>query len=236
VVTEAVVFDLDGVLIDSEPVWEQVRRAYVADQGGRWPAGAQDRLMGMSTAEWARYLAEDAGVDREPADIAAEVVEQMTRRYARELPLLPGALEVLGLLAGCWRLGLASSSPRALIDAVLATAGLAGRFAVTVSTEEVPRGKPAPDVYLAATRALGFAPERCVAVEDSTNGLLAAASAGLAVVAVPRPRYPPSADALRAAAVILTGLHELTPVAVDRLGAGRAEGSPGKPAPWADAS
>ncbi len=153
-VIEAVVFDLDGVLIDSEPVWEQVRRDYVEQNRGHWPVGAQDRLMGMSTPEWARYLREEAGVDRHPDEVAATVVERMADRYAEELPLIPGALEALARLGGRWPLGLASSSPRSLIDTVLTTAGLTDRFAVTVSTEEVAHGKPAPDVYRDAVRGL----------------------------------------------------------------------------------
>ena len=213
----AVVFDLDGVLIDSEPVWEQVRRTYVAENGGHWPADAQDRLMGMSTPEWARYLREEAGVGHQPAAVAAAVVERMVDRYAEDLPLIPGALAALARLGDRWPLGLASSSPRSLIDSVLAAAGLTHRFAVTVSTEEVPRGKPAPDVYLAAAQSLGLPPEHCVAVEDSTNGLLAAAAAGLAVVALPRPDYRPSAEALRGARIVATHLDELTPTAIEGL-------------------
>ncbi len=206
----AVVFDLDGVLIDSEPVWERVRRSYVAEHGGSWPAGAQERLMGMSTAEWARYLTEEAGVDQRPEEVAAAVIALMARQYAQKLPLISGALEALERFGNRWPLGLASSSPRSLIDTVLATAGLAHRFAVSVSSEEVARGKPAPDVYLAAVAGLGLAPEQCVAVEDSTNGVLSAAAAGLAVVAIPRPGYPPSAPALRRAAIVLTDLAGLT--------------------------
>jgi len=209
-VIEAVVFDLDGVLIDSEPVWEQVRRAYVAEHGGRWPGDAQDRLMGMSTPEWARYLTEEAEVDQPPEEVATAVVAQMADRYAQELPLIPGALEALGRLGARWPLGLASSAPRSLIDSVLATADLTHRFAVTVSTEEVAQGKPAPDVYRAAVDGLALPPARCGAVEDSTNGLLAAAAAGLLVIAVPRPRYPPSVDALSRARVVAANLDELT--------------------------
>jgi len=216
-VIEAVVFDLDGVLIDSEPVWEQVRRAYVAEHGGRWPSDSQDRLMGMSTPEWARYLSEEAGVGRQPAEVATAVVNRMAHRYAQDLPLIPGALEALARLGDRWPLGLASSSPRSLIDSVLTAAGLTHRFAVTVSTEEVPRGKPAPDVYLAAVRGLGLSPEHCVAVEDSTNGLLAAAAAGLAVVALPRPDYRPSAQALSLARIVAADLNELTPSAIEGL-------------------
>jgi HAD superfamily hydrolase (TIGR01509 family) len=209
-VIEAVVFDLDGVLIDSEPVWEQVRRAYVAEHGGRWPGDAQDRLMGMSTPEWARYLTEEAEVDQQPEEVATAVVAQMAGRYAQELPLIPGALEALGRLGARWPLGLASSAPRSLIDSVLATADLTHRFAVTVSTEEVAQGKPAPDVYRAAVDGLALPPARCAAVEDSTNGLLAAAAAGLLVIAVPRPRYLPSVDALSRARVVAANLDELT--------------------------
>jgi len=216
-VIEAVVFDLDGVLIDSEPVWEQVRRSYVAECGGRWPVDAQDRLMGMSTPEWARYLSEEAGVGRQPAAVAAAVVERMAHRYAEDLPLIPGALEALCRLGDRWPLGLASSSPRSLIDSMLAAAGLTHRFAVTVSTEEVPRGKPAPDVYLAAVQSLGLPPERCVAVEDSTNGLLAAAAAELVVVALPRPEYRPSAEALGLALIVATHLDELTTSTIEGL-------------------
>lgn len=166
--------------------------------------------MGMSTPEWARYLTEEAEVDQQPEEVATAVVAQMAGRYAQELPLIPGALEALGRLGARWPLGLASSAPRSLIDSVLATADLTHRFAVTVSTEEVAQGKPAPDVYRAAVDGLALPPARCAAVEDSTNGLLAAAAAGLLVIAVPRPRYLPSVDALSRARVVAANLDELT--------------------------
>jgi HAD superfamily hydrolase (TIGR01509 family) len=206
---DAVVFDLDGVLIDSEPVWEQVRRDYVAETGGEWQPDSQRRLMGMSTSEWACYLSEELGVGREPDRVAADVIERMARRYDQELPLLPGAVEAVGRAAARWPLGLASSSPRRLIDLVLDKAGLAGRFAVTRSTEEVPHGKPAPDVYLAVVAELHVRPAACVAVEDSSNGLRSAHAAGMRVIAVPRPDYPPAADALALAEQVVTALDEL---------------------------
>jgi HAD superfamily hydrolase (TIGR01509 family) len=217
-VIQAVIFDLDGVLIDSEPVWEQVRRQAVASRGGRWAADAQQRLMGMSTQEWARYLAADLGVDLPPDQVAALVIRQMADRYREHLPLLPGAVQAVRLMGARWPLGLASSSPPVLIETVLDQAGLAGCFAVAMSTEQVGHGKPAPDIYLAVARALAAEPGQCAAVEDSANGLRSAAAAGLAVVAVPHPRYPPGPDALGLAAVVLPGLDELTPGLVAALG------------------
>ncbi|HEX3790111.1 MAG TPA: HAD family phosphatase [Pseudonocardiaceae bacterium] len=215
---EAVVFDLDGVLIDSEPVWEEVRRAVVAEHDGVWAPDAQRRLMGMSTPEWARYLSTDLGVGLPPADVAELVITRMAARYAERLPLLPGALDAVRRLAERWPLGLASSSPAALIDTVLTTAGLDTLFATTLSTEDVARGKPAPDVYLTVAQRLGRQPRDCAAVEDSSNGLRSAAAAGLRVVAIPHPRYPPEPDALAGAAVVLPELAALTPSVLTALG------------------
>jgi HAD superfamily hydrolase (TIGR01509 family) len=214
-VVDAVVFDLDGILIDSEPVWEQVRRAYVAEAGGRWLPDSQQRLMGMSTSEWARYLSRELGVGRPPEVVATEVIDRMASRYAEssaagELPLLPGAVEAVRRTAEHWPLGLASSSPPRLIRTVLEATGLAPRFSVTMSTEEVSRGKPAPDVYLAVAGKLRVAPGTCVAIEDSSNGLRAAHTAGMRVVAVPQPMYPPQPDALALADQVLGSLDELT--------------------------
>ncbi|RVX46863.1 HAD superfamily hydrolase (TIGR01509 family) [Nonomuraea polychroma] len=206
---EACVFDLDGVLVDSEPVWEEVRRAFVAEHGGTWQADTQSRLMGMSTAEWAAYLSE-LGVRMAPDEIARGVVDQMAERYRDEMPLLPGAVEAVRRASGHVTLGLASSSPRRLIDVVLDAAELKECFAATVSTEEVARGKPAPDGYLEAARRMNVDPRACVAVEDSSNGLRSAHAAGMRVIAVPHPRYPPAPDALALAWRVLPGLDALT--------------------------
>ncbi len=207
---EAAVFDLDGVLIDSEPVWEEVRRDVVAAHGGNWADDAQRRLMGMSTGEWARYLSEELAVGLPPGEVAALVIKRMAEHYARELPLMPGATDAVRRLAGRWPLGLASSSPPVLIETVLDAAGIRGQFGATVSTEEVPRGKPAPDVYLTVASRLGVPPARGAAVEDSSNGLRSAAAAGLHVIAVPHPRYPPDPDALATAQAVLPDLTGLT--------------------------
>lgn len=193
--TDAVIFDLDGVIVDSEPVWEEVRRRYVAEQGGQWQPDSQRRLMGMSTGEWAHYLSAELGVARTPEQVARDVIDEMARRYAERMPLIPGADRVVRELAGGWRLGLASSSPQRLIEAALAATGLTDAFEVTLSTEQTPKGKPAPDVYLTVARRLGVDPARCVAIEDSSNGVRSAAAAGMRVVAIPHTDYPLDPDA-----------------------------------------
>ena len=215
---EAVIFDLDGVLIDSEPVWEEVRRDFVAAHGGHWAPDAQRRLMGMSTPEWARYLSADLGAGLPRDEVAVQVIREMADRYARHLPLMPGAVEAVRRMAGRWPLGLASSSPLVLIETVLKAAGIQSLFVAAVSTEEVPHGKPAPDVYLTVADRLRVWPARGAAVEDSGNGLRSAGAAGLQVVAVPHPRYPPEPDALAVARVVLPDLSELTRNLVARLG------------------
>jgi HAD superfamily hydrolase (TIGR01509 family) len=215
---EAVVFDLDGVLIDSEPVWEQVRRQLVAEHGGYWAPDAQRRLMGMNTQEWSRYLSEDLGVGLPPEKVAATVIERMADRYADHLPLMPGAVETVRTLAPRWPLGLASSSPTSLIDVFLDASSLRNFFTAARSTQQVAHGKPAPDIYVAVAAQLGRQPERCAAVEDSSNGLRSATSAGLQVIAIPHPAYPPDPDALQAARLVLTSLAELTPGTIAALG------------------
>jgi HAD superfamily hydrolase (TIGR01509 family) len=200
---EAVIFDLDGVLVDSEHVWDEVREELARERVGRWPDGAQADMMGMSSTEWARYMHDVIGLPEPPEEINDEVVRRMLARYAEGLPLVDGGVEAVRRLASNFRLGLASSSNRPLIDAVLEGAGIAELFEATVSSEEVARGKPAPDVYLEAARRLGVAPERCVAIEDSGNGIRSAHAAGMRVVAIPNRRYPPPADALALAEVVL---------------------------------
>ncbi|HLK74901.1 MAG TPA: HAD family phosphatase [Streptosporangiaceae bacterium] len=215
----AVVFDLDGVLVDSEPVWEQVRRGLVAERGGRWAPDAQRRLMGMSTPEWARYLSEDLGVGLPPDQVASEVIDRMTARYTEHVPLMEGAVDAVRRVAARWPLAVASSAPAVLIQVVLAASGLRSCFSVVMSTEQVPRGKPAPDIYLAVTAALGCPPADCAAVEDSSNGLRSAAAAGLRVVAIPQPQYPPDSDALAGASLVLPSLAGLSVDAVAALAA-----------------
>jgi HAD superfamily hydrolase (TIGR01509 family) len=198
-------------LIDSEPAWASVREQLTRESGGRWHEGAQQEMMGMSSGEWSRYMHSELGVPMEPDEISDAVVGGLEAYYRHRVPLLPHAVETVRALAERWPLAVASSANRPLIDLVLELAGMAGLFRVTVSSEEVPRGKPEPDVYIEAARRLDVAPDGCVAVEDSTNGIRSARAAGMRVIAVPRPDFPPSAEALRLADAVLGSLRELEP-------------------------
>ena len=210
----AVVFDLDGVLLDSEAVWNQVKQEVTVEAGGRWRDDAPEAMMGMSSDEWSRYLHEELAVPRSPRDINDAVVARVAERYRRALPLLPGAVEAVERMAQRWPLALASSSNRPIIDLVLGHPGLDGRFRASISSEEVGRGKPAPDVYLAAVDALGVSAGEAAAIEDSSNGILAARAAGMRVIAIPNHDYPPRPDALAQADLVLGSLPELTVAAV----------------------
>ena len=217
----AVVFDLDGVLVESEEVWAEVRERLVGERGGTWRPEATRTMQGMSSPEWSGYMATELGVPMRPDAISDEVVARVAKRDRAGLPLLPGAVAAVRGLAGRWPLALASSANRPLIDLVLELAGLADAFSGTVSSEEVARGKPAPDVYLEAAARLGADPRRCAAVEDSTNGIRSALAAGMRVIAVPNRGYPPPAEVLGAAHLVLPGLEALTPEVVERLAPGR---------------
>jgi HAD superfamily hydrolase (TIGR01509 family) len=213
----AVVYDLDGVLVDSEAVWDEVRRRFTEENGGHWHEGAQRDMMGMSSVEWSRYVRDRLGVEMDPERISQEVADRVAELYREHLPLLPGAVESVRALAAEWPLGLASSSNRHVIDLVLEEAGIAADFRATVSSEEVGAGKPAPDVYLEAARRLDADPSACVAIEDSTNGIRSAHAADLVVIAVPNEDFPPDPDALALAAAVLDSLEELTPGVVRTL-------------------
>ena len=210
IAVEAVVFDLDGVLVDTDHIWHEVREDFARERGGRWTDHSEADMMGMSSTEWSRYLHDVVGLAGAPADLNAEVVRRMLARYEEELPLIPGAAEAVRRLGESFRLAVASSSNRELIDGVLDAAGLADRFEVTVSSEEVPRGKPAPDVFLEAARRLDVDPPRCAAIEDSANGIRAANAAGMRVVAVPNRRYPPADEALELADEVVPSITELS--------------------------
>ena len=206
---EAVVFDLDGVIVDSEQVWDEVRELYVREAGGTYTDRSAREMMGMSSPEWSRYMAESLRVPGTPEEINAAIVERMLARYGEAPPLLPGAVEAVRRIGARLPLAYASSSNRELIDAVLRASGLADDFAATVSSEEVPRGKPSPDVYVEAARRLGVDATRSGAVEDSHNGIRSAKAAGMRVVAVPNPHYPPDEESLALADVVVPSIGEL---------------------------
>jgi HAD superfamily hydrolase (TIGR01509 family) len=176
-------------------------------------------MMGMSSLAWSRYMHDELGVRLPPADISREVVRRVGEHYSRHLPLIDGAVDAVQRLAARWPLALASSANREIIDTVLELTGLKGGFAATVSSEEVPRGKPAPDVYLEAARRLGVDAAAAAAVEDSTNGLLSAKAAGMTVIAIPNREFPPTPEGLAAADVVIDSLHDLTPEAVELVAA-----------------
>ena len=211
------VFDLDGVLLDSERLWDQARRDVTIGHNGRWRTDATAAMLGMSSVEWSQYMRDTLGVDLAPDRIVELVVAGLLEQYRRRLPLIPGAVAAVQRIGRRWPLALASSAGRPVIDAVLAIAGLQHEFQATVSSEEVPRGKPAPDVYLEAARRLGQPPRACAAVEDSANGIRSALAAGLHVVAVPNPDYPPPAGVLAEAQIVLRSLAELTGELVEQL-------------------
>ena len=210
----AVIFDLDGVLVDSEAVWDEVRKEFTEENGGRWHGEAQRDMMGMSSVEWSQYVRDRLGVEMEPDRISTAVADRVADRYRERLPLLPGAVEAVKALAAEWPIGLASSSNRHVIDLVLDLAGIAADFQATVSSEEVGAGKPAPDVYLEAAKRLGVEASGCAAIEDSTNGLRSAHAAEMTVIAVPNHDFPPDPDALELADAVLDSLEALTPEAV----------------------
>jgi HAD superfamily hydrolase (TIGR01509 family) len=214
----AIVLDLDGVIVDTEEVWDRERRAYVAAHGGTWNDDATRAMQGMSSAEWSAYLHDELGAHGDPSEISETVAAGVVAEIDRELPLLPGAVRAVNALAHEYLLALASSANREVIDAVLDGAGLSERFAATVSSEEVERGKPNPDVYVEAARRIGVDPTACAAVEDSSNGLRAAHAANMIVIATPNRAFPPAPDALALAAVVVDGIRAVTPQLVASLG------------------
>lgn len=191
---DAVIFDLDGVLIDSEQVWDEVRQTFAAAHGGTWTPTATRDMQGMSTPEWGAYLVSDVGVQLTAAETSAGVIAEMEKAYAAHLPVIPGAVDAVRAVLSRYPVAIASSAPAVLIKVFLEVTGLP--VPVAVSSESCAAGKPSPDVYLAAAGQLGVSPASCYAVEDSTNGLKAALAAGMSVLAVPNPHFPPAADVL----------------------------------------
>ena len=170
-------FDLDGILVQSEELWDGARRSLADERGVEWPDDATDAMMGMSSKEWSRYMHDSVGVPDSPEEIDRYVLAKLEERYRTDLPWIDGAQEAVRRMGAAFPLGLATSSNREIIDIVVEQGGFSSLFSVTLSTEEVGRGKPAPDVYLEVMRRMGVSASVTAAVEDSTNGLKAAAAA-----------------------------------------------------------
>jgi HAD superfamily hydrolase (TIGR01509 family) len=215
-VPAAVIFDLDGVLLDSEQLWNAAKQEVTRAHGGRWLDGAARAMMGMSAPEWTVYMRDELGVPLPAEEIDTLVIARLRELYRTRLPLIPGAVDAVRACAERWPVGLASSSNREIIDLVLPLMGLDTVFAVVVSSEEVTRGKPAPDVYVEAARRMNVDSERCVAVEDSSNGIRSAVAAGMRVIAVPNPHYPPDPDALALATLTVATTAEVTAELIER--------------------
>jgi HAD superfamily hydrolase (TIGR01509 family) len=214
-----VVFDMDGTLTDTEALWDVVRREVAEAEGLHWPDGATQAMMGMSTQQWAAYMVEVVGIPGTAEQVGARVIDTLAHHYREDgIPTLPGAAAAVRRMAEHWRLGLASSSPRVLIDIAIEQLGIGDVIERSLSTEEIGgAGKPAPDVYLEVCRRLGAHPGRSVAIEDAANGIRSAHAAGLAVVAIPPHFHPPSAEELALASAVIDSLDQLDVTTVESL-------------------
>ena len=215
---QAVIFDMDGLLVDSEPVWDKARKAMADIAGKPWSTLDHDAVMGVSTDEWADYMIERLELTMTRQEVIDEVIGRMTAMYREGVPYLPGATDLVDMAAARFRTGLASGAHPALIDIVVADEPMVDKFEVVVAADEVGRGKPAPDVYLEAARRLGVDPADCVCLEDSGNGILSGVAAGMKVIAVPDPRFPPATEKLDRAVLVFGSLTELTPEHIADLG------------------
>ena len=214
---EGVAFDLDGTLIESERVWGAARRDVTESGGGRWSEDAQPSMMGLSTPEWIAYMQRELGVDLDAEEIRRRVIDGVGGTYRRKLPLIRGAEAAVRRLAERWPLAVASSSPRELIELAIELIGLEDAFEVVVSSEEVARGKPAPDVYLWACELLRTPPPATVAIEDSGAGVGSAVAAQMPVILIPGSEYPPDPKVLEQADVVLDSIESLDAALVDAL-------------------
>ncbi|MEO0561286.1 MAG: HAD family phosphatase [Chloroflexota bacterium] len=205
---EAVIFDNDGLLVDSEPVWDQVRAAMAHERGIDWNTDDHKAVMGVSTQEWADYMIQRLKLDIPEEAVVQAVIKRMEASYRQQIPFLPGALTAVELAAQHRPTAIASGSHPALLDIITGDERLQPYLQLVVSADEVARGKPHPDVYLEAATRLGVAPESCLVLEDSGNGILAGKAAGMIVIAVPDERFPPSVEKLNQADYILEDLEQ----------------------------
>ena len=207
---QAVIFDLDGLLVDSEPCWDSVRKAWAVERGVLdWGPEDHRACMGVNTEVWAQHMTRRLSLELPLEAVIERVVADMRATYRRAIPYKPGAVAAVALAAAHFPVGLASGSEKSLIEIVVADPALRGKFAAVVCADDMPAGKPAPDVYLAAARQLGVDPAACVCLEDSGAGIQSGKAAGMRVIAVPDPRFPLKPALLALADLQLASLEEL---------------------------
>ena len=207
---EAIIFDMDGLLVDSEPYWNEARRIMAAEAGVTWNEDDHQAVMGVSTPEWVMYMIERLGLKLPPTSVEERIISTMTDLYDQRIPFLPGAVEAVCLAAKHFTTALASGSPRSLIDKVTKSPVLNGSFDLILSGDQFAHGKPAPDIYLGAAEQLNLKPSQCLCLEDSGSGILAGYRAGMKVIAVPDPRFPPAAEDLAKASEVLPSLTQFS--------------------------
>jgi HAD superfamily hydrolase (TIGR01509 family) len=207
-----VIFDLDGVIVDSEIWWDEVRRDFAISHGRAWTLDDRAAVMGANSRQWSETMRTRLELDLDAETIQDAVVDGIVQRYEREgAPTIDGAVDTVRRVAATIPIALASSSHRRAIAAALAATGLGDAFEVVVSSDEVDHGKPAPDVFLEAARRLGADPSTILVVEDSLNGLKAARAAGMTVALVPNHSVPPAEGAEAFADVTLERISDLAP-------------------------
>jgi len=207
---EAIIFDMDGLLVDSEPYWDEARRIMAAEAGVKWNEDDHKAVMGVSTPEWVNYMIERLGLKLPPNFVEERIIGTMAGLYNQRIPFLPGAVEAVSMAAKHFTTALASGSPRSLIDTVTNSPALMGKFDLILSGDQFSRGKPAPDIYLGAAEQLNLKPSQCACIEDSGSGILAGHSAGMKVIAVPDTRFPPAAEHLARASIVLNSLRQFS--------------------------
>ncbi len=207
---EAIIFDMDGLLVDSEPYWDNARSIMAAESGVKWNEDDHKAVMGVSTPEWVNYMIERLGLKLPPKSVEERIIGTMAGLYNQRIPFLPGAVEVVSSAAKHFTTALASGSPRSLIDTVTNSPALKGKFDLILSGDQFARGKPAPDIYLGAAEQLNLKPSQCACIEDSGSGILAGHSAGMKVIAVPDARFPPAAEHLARASIVLNSLKQFS--------------------------
>jgi HAD superfamily hydrolase (TIGR01509 family) len=203
---QAVIFDMDGVLVDSEIYWRKSREEFAAALGKVWTTDDQRAAMGRNTIEWAQVMQERLSLDMSLERIMADVKARVIAHYEQRLPVLPGALEAVQTTRSAYRVALASGSPTEIIQEVMRLTGLDSVFEHIVYGDDMPNGKPAPDIYLETARRLGIPPAICLGIEDSSNGVRSVKAAGMTCIAVPSPGFTLPDEILKMADLVLPSL------------------------------